>query len=101
MNIEELVNKTYIVKVTPNLPVKAYMIIKNCGMFKFIGKSDLDNMDMFTINKVTKRMIKIDKILNTNNEKLKIVNTTLKNNIDNLIIQEITFQDVIHELNQI
>jgi len=100
MNIEDLVNKTYIIKVTPNLSVKAYMIIKKCGVFKFVGKSRIDNMDMYIVNSISKRKIKINKLLNNDINNLSIVNTTLKDNLDKLDFNEVTNLDLIRELNQ-
>jgi len=88
MTIEELLNNNYIIKTTPNLSVKDYMIIKNCGLFEYIFT--IANTDVFIINKLTKRKIKINKLLNNNNKLLNTINNILKQNSNILEFIDVT-----------
>ena len=64
MTFNNMIYGDYLFKIKPDLPVHVFVAISKCGFFEHVGNSHIDNMSKFTINKVTRRKLKINKLLN-------------------------------------
>ena len=84
MTFNDMIYGDCLLKIKPDLPVHVFMTISKCGLFDHVGNSHIDNMCKFTINKVCKRKLKINKLLNKETNNFKNIETLLNNNSDNL-----------------